>query len=209
MALASPYDYLRRANEFVPRQDRRGDPLFMHAFDRMSQALIAEVDRLMALYQEECLKTDYELCGLAATHGIPMMLNERLVKELVFVYAGPRAKPTSTGCARPATPSTPTTRQSPGDHPARGEGPLARRCGGVRLGPLEQHRRRLGPTPPGDRPRDRRPGGGDQPQARAGDPGPHRRDVGAPHRRDGALHQCQVRGVADRSPPCGQSSSWS
>jgi len=89
IAVASPYDYLRRTNEFVPRQDRRGDPLFLHAFDQMTQELIDEVDRLSALYQEECLKTDYDLCGLAATHGIPMMLNERLVKELVFVYAGP------------------------------------------------------------------------------------------------------------------------
>ena len=54
----------------------------------MTEELIAEVDRVVALYQEECMKTDYELCGLAATHGIPIMLNERLVKELVFVYAG-------------------------------------------------------------------------------------------------------------------------
>jgi hypothetical protein len=89
LALASPYDYLRRANEFVPRQNRRGDPLFTHSFDRMTQEFIVEVDRLMALYQAECLKTDYELCGLAATHGIPTMLNERLAKELVFVYTGP------------------------------------------------------------------------------------------------------------------------
>jgi hypothetical protein len=55
----------------------------------MTQELIVQVDRLMALYQEECLKTDYDLCGLAATHGMPATLNERLVKELVFVYAGP------------------------------------------------------------------------------------------------------------------------
>ncbi len=92
LAVASPYDYLRRANEFIPRQSRYGDPLFLRAFDQMTQGLIAELDKLAALYQEECLKTDYELCGLAATHGIPMMLNERLVKELVFVYAGPGGK---------------------------------------------------------------------------------------------------------------------
>jgi hypothetical protein len=88
IALASPYDYLRRANEFVPWQSRLGDPFFIHSFDRMTQEFIVEVDRLMALYQEECLKTDYDLCDLAATHGIPIMLNERLVKELVFAYTG-------------------------------------------------------------------------------------------------------------------------
>ena len=89
MALASPYDYLRRANEFMPRRYRLGDPLFVRSFDRMSQALIAEVDRLIALYQKECLKTDYELCELASSHGSPIMLTERVVKELVFVYTGP------------------------------------------------------------------------------------------------------------------------
>ena len=89
VALASPYDYLRRANEFMPRRSRLGDPFFIHSFDRMSQALIAEVDRLMALYQVECLKTDYDLCEPASNHGMPMMLAERVVKELVFVYTNP------------------------------------------------------------------------------------------------------------------------
>jgi hypothetical protein len=87
MALASPYDYLRRANEFIPRQQRLGDPLRIRAFDRLSQALIAEADRLMALYYEECVKTRYDLCDQAATHGLPIMLTERVVKELVLVYA--------------------------------------------------------------------------------------------------------------------------
>jgi len=89
LSLASPYDYLRRANEFVPRESRRGDPLLLRAFDQMTQEVIAEVDQLAALYQEECRKTDYELCALTPTHGVPMMLSERLVKDLVFVYAVP------------------------------------------------------------------------------------------------------------------------
>jgi hypothetical protein len=89
MALASPYDYLRRANQFMPRRYRLGDPLFIRSFDQMSQALIEEVDRLMAFYQKECMKTDYDLCELTSTHGIPIMLAERVVKELVFVYTGP------------------------------------------------------------------------------------------------------------------------
>jgi hypothetical protein len=89
MAVASPYDYLRRANEFMPRRHRLGDPLFIRSFDRMAQALIEQVDRLMLLYQKECMKTDYELCELASTHGIPIMLTERVVKELVFVYTAP------------------------------------------------------------------------------------------------------------------------
>jgi hypothetical protein len=90
--VASPYDYLRRANEFVPRQERIGDPLLLRSFDRLSRALIAEADQLMALYYEECLKTGYELCDQAATHGLPIMLTERVVKELVFVYADYDAK---------------------------------------------------------------------------------------------------------------------
>jgi hypothetical protein len=88
MALASPYDYLRRASEFLPPQQRLGDPLLLRAFDRMSQTLIAEVDRLMALYHEECLKTGYELCELATSYGRPIMLAERIVKDVVFVQAG-------------------------------------------------------------------------------------------------------------------------
>jgi hypothetical protein len=88
VATASPYDYLRRANEFMPRESRLGDPLFIQSFDRMTRALMVEVDRLMALYQKECEKTGYELCALAATHGIPAMLSERVVKEFVFVYTG-------------------------------------------------------------------------------------------------------------------------
>jgi hypothetical protein len=87
LALASPYDYLRRATEFVPRQQRLGDPLMVRSFDRLSQALIAEADRLMALYHDECLETGYELCDQAATHGRPIMLTERVVKELVLVYS--------------------------------------------------------------------------------------------------------------------------
>jgi hypothetical protein len=92
MALASPYDYLRRANEFMPRRSRLGDPLFIRSFDQMVQTMLAEVDRLMELYRKECLKTDYELCDLASTRGLPVMLTERAVKDLVFVYTGPGDK---------------------------------------------------------------------------------------------------------------------
>lgn len=92
VALASPYDYLRRANEFVPSQDRRGDPFFIHSFDRMTQAFIAEVDRLMTLYRVECMKTGYDQCEPASNHGMPMMLTERVVKELVLVYTDPENK---------------------------------------------------------------------------------------------------------------------
>jgi hypothetical protein len=88
MAVVNPYAYLRQAREFMPRQQRLGDPLFINAFDHMSQTLIAEADRLMALYVEECLKTDYELCPLTSGYGSSSMLTERMAKELVFVYAG-------------------------------------------------------------------------------------------------------------------------
>jgi hypothetical protein len=86
-APGSPYDYLRQAAEYAPQQQRVVDPVLLRSFDRLSQSLIAEADRLMALYYEECLKTGYELCDQAATHGLPIMLTERVVKELVLVYA--------------------------------------------------------------------------------------------------------------------------
>jgi hypothetical protein len=89
LAIASPYDYLRRANEFIPRSNRSGDPFFINSFDWMVQTLIAELDRLMDLYAVECVMTGYDLCGPATAHGIPMMLVERVVKELVLVYTDP------------------------------------------------------------------------------------------------------------------------
>jgi hypothetical protein len=87
LALASPYDYLRRSSEFLPRQSRRGDPLLVRTFDRLSLELIDEVDRLMGLYDEACVPTGYELCPLARFSGLPVMLAERAAKDLVFVYA--------------------------------------------------------------------------------------------------------------------------
>ncbi|MBW1689025.1 MAG: type IV pili methyl-accepting chemotaxis transducer N-terminal domain-containing protein [Deltaproteobacteria bacterium] len=86
-APGSPYDYLRQGTEYLLRQQRLVDPVVLRVFDRISQSLIAEADRLTALYHEECLKTGYELCDQAATHGRPIMLAERVVKELVLVYA--------------------------------------------------------------------------------------------------------------------------
>jgi len=89
LAVSSPYDYLRNANEFMPRRSRLGDPFFIHSFDTMTQAFIVEIERLMALYKVECEKTGYDMCEPASNHGMPMMLTERVMKELVFVYTDP------------------------------------------------------------------------------------------------------------------------
>jgi hypothetical protein len=89
VAVSSPYDYLRHANEFMPRRSRLGDPFFIHSFDTMTQTFIRQIERLMALYKLECEKTDYDLCEPASNHGLPMMLTERVMKELVYVYTDP------------------------------------------------------------------------------------------------------------------------
>ncbi len=88
LAVASPYDYLRRAQQFVPPESPRGDPLIIRAFDRMVRELVDEAVRLMSYYNDECIKTDYRLCAVAQTSGHPTMLAERMIKEVVFVHAG-------------------------------------------------------------------------------------------------------------------------
>ena len=88
LALASPYDYLRRAQEFIPPKSPRGDPLIVKSFDEMVGKLIVEVETLMTTYYEECIKTDYRLCDVARRAGQPTMLAERIMKDIVFMHAG-------------------------------------------------------------------------------------------------------------------------
>ncbi len=87
LALASPYDYLRRAQQFIPPESPRGDPKVVKAFDKMAARFIREVEKLMDLYYAECVKTEYRLCDVSRRSGQPTMLAERVLKNLVFIQA--------------------------------------------------------------------------------------------------------------------------
>ncbi len=88
---ASPYEYLRRSRQFVGPRDDRGDPLHILQFDRMAGQFLAEVDRLVELYQEACEEDEWPNCQELAASGLPEMLAERLMKEAVMLFAGVRA----------------------------------------------------------------------------------------------------------------------
>ncbi len=88
MALASPYDYLRRSQEYVPRESRMGDPLLIRRFDELSLALAAEAGRLMQAYADHCTAAGVANCQAGTLRGRPATLAERMAKELVLVYAG-------------------------------------------------------------------------------------------------------------------------
>ena len=87
LAMASPYDYLRRAQQFVQPENPRGDPLAVKSFDKMAGKLIAEIETLMALYYEACIKTEYGLCAVSRRSGQPTMMAERIMKNLVLIHA--------------------------------------------------------------------------------------------------------------------------
>ncbi len=88
LALASPYDYLRRAQQFVPPESPRGDPMIVKSFDKMSSNLIVAVEKLMDEYYAECVNTKYRLCAVSRSSGKPIMLAERMMKDIVFIHAG-------------------------------------------------------------------------------------------------------------------------
>ena len=88
IAVASPYDRFRVSREFLPRQDSSGDPLLLRYFDDLSDKLIAESEKLLGLYHEECLKTGLEVCATARTSGYAAMIIERATKEAVYIVAG-------------------------------------------------------------------------------------------------------------------------
>jgi hypothetical protein len=88
IAIASPYQRMRIAQEFLPRENRRGDPLLLKYFDTLSEMFIAESNKLVDAYDLECRKTGLlELCPTARASGIAAMLIERAAKEAVYVVA--------------------------------------------------------------------------------------------------------------------------
>jgi hypothetical protein len=88
IAVASPYEQLRVAQEFIPRESRRGDPLLLRYFDGLTEELVKESEQLISAYDTECMKTGLEVCATARSSGYAAMLIERATKEAVFVVAG-------------------------------------------------------------------------------------------------------------------------
>jgi hypothetical protein len=92
MALASPFDYLRRSREFIDPKDDRGDPLMILHFDDLARRMTESSDRASEFYVEACRLDGYEHCDRTAVAGNPSMLAERIVKEAVLVFAGLEAE---------------------------------------------------------------------------------------------------------------------
>jgi hypothetical protein len=88
IAVASPYDYIRVARDFMPAESNRGDPLGIRYFDNLARDLIVASEELIAIYDAECVKTDFEVCATARTSGYAAMIIERAAKQAVFVVVG-------------------------------------------------------------------------------------------------------------------------
>jgi hypothetical protein len=88
MAVASPYDYLRVARQFMQPEDRRGDPLVLRYFDSLVDDFIAADEKLIKLYDSACRDTGLEVCDTAAGTGYASMVIERAIKQAVFIVAG-------------------------------------------------------------------------------------------------------------------------
>ncbi len=88
LAMASPYDYLRRAQQFFPPDNPRGDPLAVKSFDKLAGDLIVAIETLMTVYYEACIKTEYGLCAVSRRSGQPTMMAERIMKNLILIHEG-------------------------------------------------------------------------------------------------------------------------
>ena len=88
IATASPFDYLRRARQFMPAENKLGDPLSIRYFDSLCNDLGDHAATLLGAYERECDKTDFPNCRAARSSGLWAMLAQRIVKEAVLVFAG-------------------------------------------------------------------------------------------------------------------------
>ncbi len=88
MAIASPFNYLREAGEFVPPKNRRGDPLHLRYFDWVASQVIEATRAVAQLYDARCRADGYTHCDLIQRQGTANMLTERLVKQAALVFAG-------------------------------------------------------------------------------------------------------------------------
>ena len=87
IAIASPYEHLRVAHQFLPRGNRRGDPLLLKYFDGLCEDLVKAANKLIVAYDAECVKTGLGTCETARTSGYAAMLIERAAKEAVHLVA--------------------------------------------------------------------------------------------------------------------------
>ncbi len=88
IAVASPYEQIRVSRQFMPAESHLGDPLLIRYFDALSLDFVAESEKLLDLYHEECVKTGLEVCATARTSGYAAMIIERATKEAVYLVAG-------------------------------------------------------------------------------------------------------------------------
>jgi len=88
LAVAGPNEFLRVMQEYVPKESRRADPLSLGYIDDLTQNFIAESEKLLGLYDDECVKTGLAICPTARLSGVTVMLIERATKEAVYVVAG-------------------------------------------------------------------------------------------------------------------------
>lgn len=88
IARASPYDYLRVSRQFMPADDRRGDPLLLHYFDSLTEEFVEASEKLIDLYDAQCRKTGLAVCDTARSSGYATMVIERAARQAVYVVAG-------------------------------------------------------------------------------------------------------------------------
>jgi hypothetical protein len=88
IAVASPYDHLRVARQFMPAENRLADPLLLRYNADLTRALIEQSDKLLDVYHRECEKTGLEVCATARTSGYATMLIERATSCAVNIVAG-------------------------------------------------------------------------------------------------------------------------
>jgi hypothetical protein len=87
IAVAGPNEFYRVMREFVPTESRRADPLSLGYVDDLTQAFIAQSEKLLDDYNQECVKTGLEICPTAQLSGLTAMLVERATKEAIYVVA--------------------------------------------------------------------------------------------------------------------------
>lgn len=87
LAMAGPYEFMRVLQQFVPVESRRADPLSLRYVDGLADDLIAESEKLLGAYHDECVKSGLEICPTARLSGYTAMLVERATKEAVYVVA--------------------------------------------------------------------------------------------------------------------------
>jgi hypothetical protein len=87
MATASPYDYFNIKRQFGLSKTHVADPLLLRYFDDTTLTLIAESEKLLALYSAECEIAGLEVCPIARATGINAMLIERATRQAVYIVA--------------------------------------------------------------------------------------------------------------------------